>query len=224
MHFEVPKAKTFKEFGGEYLMIVISILTALALESVVEKVHHGHLAHEASEQIDTELRTNIADIKEVLAHNGQKEKALIATRDQMLAALRAHVNDEEFIHRFEREWHTSVAMSIHEPSLRREAWEAAVASQAVTWMPHGRLEKYANAYAEMRDINALINGGAMNFLDGPRMQDVFSNVQMGIGDPKDIFRIVTQMINAYSSNDGNLKSLQAELEQASGGAGQDKHG
>jgi hypothetical protein len=50
MHFEVPKAKKFKEFGGEYVMIVISILTALALEQGLEALHHRHLAHEAADQ------------------------------------------------------------------------------------------------------------------------------------------------------------------------------
>jgi hypothetical protein len=224
MHFEVPKSKRFKEFGGEYVMIVISILTALALEGVVETVHHDHLAREAGEQIEAELRLNIADIKEVVAHNEQKEKALIAAREQMLAALQAKVDDKVFIDRFEREWHTAVEMSLHSPSLRREAWEAAVASQAVTWMPHGKLEKYANSYASMRDMSALINGGAMNFLDAPRMEDVFSDVQMGIGNPKDIFRVVTQMISAYGSIDNNLQSLQTELEKARAVTEQGMHG
>lgn len=224
MHFEVPKAKKFKEFGGEYVMIVISILTALALEAVVEKVHHDHLAQEASVQIEQELRQNIADIKEVLVHNEQKKDALLAARKQMLADLQVHIGDRAFLGRFKQEWHTALEMSLHSPALRREAWEAAVASQAVSWMPHQRLEKYANTYAEMRDVNMLINGGSMNFLDGPRMQDVFSNVEMGIGDPKDIFRIVTQMINAYASIDGNLKSLQTELEKASAAPSQGKHG
>jgi hypothetical protein len=224
MHFDVPKAKTFKEFGGEYVMIVISILTALALEAVVEKVHHDHLAQEASVQIEQELRLNIADIKEVLVHNEQKKDALLAARKQMLADLRGHIGDQAFLDRFKQEWHTALEMSLHSPSLRREAWEAAVASQAVSWMPHRTLEKYANTYAEMRDVNMLINGGSMNFLDGPRMQDVFSNVEMGIGDPKDIFRVVTQMINAYASIDGNLKSLQSELEQASAAPARGKHG
>ena len=41
MHFEVPKAKKFKEFGGEYVMIVISILTALALEAAVEQIRRS---------------------------------------------------------------------------------------------------------------------------------------------------------------------------------------
>lgn len=211
MHFEVPKAKTFKEFGGEYLMIVISILTALALEAAVEKVHHEHLAHEAAGQIDAEMRQNVAAIQRVLAHNTDREKALEATREQMLAAIRDGVGDAVFLERFRREWYKAVTMSLHSPSLRREAWEAAVASQAVTWMPRATLERYASVYAEMRENSAILNGGSMNFLDGPRMQDVFTNVELGLGDPKDIYRTVTQMLNAYGSVDGNLKSLQDEL-------------
>lgn len=224
MHFEVPKAKKFKEFSGEYVMIVISILTALALEAVVEKVHHDHLAHDASAQIDSELRANIAEIKEVLAHNEQKKNALMTVRLQMLADLRAHIGVQAFFKRFQQEWHTALDMSLHSPSMRREAWEAAVASQAVSWMPHDTLQRYANSYAAIRDMNAMVNGGSMNFLDGPRMQDVFSNVEMGIGDPKDIFRTVTQMINAYASIDGNLQSLQADLEKASTAPAPGKHG
>lgn len=214
MHVEVPKAKTFKEFGGEYLMIVISILTALGLEAVFERVHHRHLAHEARERMDTELRANLKDIKQVLAHNEQKEKALVDIREQMAAALRAHVSNDDFVKRFKRDWATSIGMSLHSPSLRREAWETAVANQAVTWIPATTLEKYAVTYANVRDMNAMLNGGGMNFLDGPRMHDVFSDVQTDAGNARDLFHIVTQMISAYDSVDGNLKLLQQELEVA----------
>ena len=130
----------------------------------------------------------------------------------MLAAIRNYVGDAVFLDRFKREWYKAVTMSLHSPSLRREAWEAAVSSQAVTWMPRATLERYASVYAEMRENSAILNGGSMNFLDGPRMQDVFTNVELGLGDPKDIYRTVTQMLNAYGSVDGNLKSLQDELE------------
>jgi len=103
MHFEVPKAKTFKEFGGEYLMIVISILTALALEHAVQTWHHRHLAHEASEKMQIELKQNIRDVKEVLAFNEPKRKALEQAREQMLAAIHAKTSDAELMRRFEQE-------------------------------------------------------------------------------------------------------------------------
>jgi hypothetical protein len=44
MHFELPEkvASSVKEFASHYVMIVVSILTALALEQVVVTIHeHG---------------------------------------------------------------------------------------------------------------------------------------------------------------------------------------
>jgi hypothetical protein len=100
------------------------------------------------------------------------------------------------------------------PSLRREAWEAAVASQAATWMTHATLEKYANCYAEIRDFSAQSGASTTLFLDGPRMEDVLTNIDIGAGNPKDIVRTVTQMIHVYNSTNGNLRDLKHVLETA----------
>jgi ABC-type multidrug transport system fused ATPase/permease subunit len=186
MHFEVPKAKTFKEFGGEYLMIVISILTALALEHGVQTLHHRHLAHEASEKMEAELRENIGQVNNVLAYNEPKRQALEKVRDQMQAAIRGKTT---------------------------EAWEAAVANQAVTWMPREGLERYASVYGWIRDTSTLAHNGSLAFLDGPRLRDVMSNVQMGSSNPQEIFRTVNQLIDAYNNLDDNLKALNTLMQQ-----------
>lgn len=214
MHFEVPKSKTFKEFGGEYLMIVISILTALALESLVESLHHRHLAHEASQRIEAELHSNVSNLKQVLVKNKQHRDALNHTRKQMMEALRAHIGDGAFMERFDREWKTSVVVNLEAPTLRREAWEAAVANQAVTWLPQPALEKYATSYAQIRDVSGTLNGGILNMLDGPRMQDVIGDIEIGSSNPRDIFHIVTQMVSFYDNFDGNLEELSRELDAA----------
>jgi hypothetical protein len=214
MHFEVPKSKSFKEFGGEYLMIVISILTALALEGAIESVHHKHLAHDAQERIEKELHTDVEDLAKVLEHNEQRLSNLLLVRDEMLAAFRVKTGDAQWMARYQDDWNKKIGMSLQSPALRREAWETAVANQAVTWLERDRLERYATAYGSMRDVGALLNGGAMAFLDGPRMRDVFSDVQIGMGNPRDVFRIVNEMISAYGSYDGNLKNLQDELKAA----------
>jgi len=213
MHFEVPKAKTFKEFGGEYLMIVISILTALALEQGLESLHHRHLAHEASEKMDIELRENIKSVAAVLEYNEPKRKALEQVRDQMLAGIRSKSGDAELMSRFAHEWQAAMHLSLKSPLLRREAWETAVANQAVTWMPREALEQYAGAYGSIRDTSTLTHGGSLAFLDGPRLRDVMSNIQMGSANPQEIFRIMNQMLSAYDNFDGNLKSLSATMQQ-----------
>jgi hypothetical protein len=213
MHFEVPKAKKFKEFGGEYVMIVISILTALALEQAFEYLHHRHLAHEAAEKMNVELRANIHDVTAALEHNEKKRVALHQAREQLLAGIRGKTGDAELMKQFEQEWAETIRLNMNMPTLRREAWEAAVANQAVTWLPSETLERYAGAYSALRDTSTSTYGGAMHFLDMPRMIDVLSNARMGTSNPQEIYRTATQIVSVYDNLDNNLKSLNMLLQQ-----------
>jgi hypothetical protein len=212
MHFEVPKAKKFKEFGGEYVMIVISILTALALEQGLEAVHHRHLAHEAAEKMNIELRRTIKEVTAALEHNEKKRVALHQMRQQMLTAIQAKTSDAELMKRFDQEWQPIMRIDLDTPGMRREAWEAAVANQAVTWMPREALENYAYAYGAIRDAGAVTHG-ALTLLDMPRMINVVSNVQMGVSNPQEIYRAATQLVAAYDNFDNNLKSLNTVLQK-----------
>jgi hypothetical protein len=214
MHFEVPKAKTFKEFGGEYLMIVISILTALALEQGLEALHHRHLAHQASEKMDAELRDTIKQVTQSLEHNETKARELHQVREQLLAGIQARTGDVELMKRYEQEWKPMMRLNMDTPSLHREAWEAAVANQAVTWMRREDLERYAGAYGAIRDVGTVTYGGAMMFLNVPQMMNVFSDAQMGVSNPRDLYRVATQMVSVYDNLDYNLKTLNALLKKA----------
>jgi hypothetical protein len=213
MHFEVPKAKTFKEFGGEYLMIVISILTALALEQGLEALHHRHLAHQASEKMDAELRDTIKQVTQSLEHNETKARELHQVREQLLAGIQARTSDVELMKRYEQEWKPMMRLNMDTPSLHREAWEAAVANQAVTWMRREDLERFAGAYGAIRDVGTVTYGGAMMFLNVPQMMNVFSDAQMGVSNPQEMYRVATQMVTVYDNLDNNLKSLNMLLKK-----------
>jgi hypothetical protein len=213
MHLEVPKAKKFKEFGGEYVMIVISILTALALEQGLEALHHRHLAHEAADKMNVELRQTIKEVNAALAHNEKKRLALHQVQNQLLTAIRSKTSDAELMQRFNREWAEMMRLDLDTPTLRREAWETAVANQAVTWMPRASLEGYAGAYGAIRDVSTSVYSGALLFLDTPRLLDTFSKAQMGTANPQEIYQLAARMVAAYDNLDGNLKSLNAELQK-----------
>jgi hypothetical protein len=213
MHFEVPKSKKLKEFGGEYVMIVISILTALALEHVVQAIHHKHLAHEAAEKIEAELRLNAKDVKDVLAHNESDLKEIKRVRAELLEGLRDKVADDVLMARFKSDWKSGLVLSITVPTLRHEAWDAAVANQAVTWMPDEQLQRYVTAYADIRDVQTLSTSGGTTFLDGPRMMDMLSDLETGAATPRQMLKSLTQVRSAYSSIDGNLQGLLKVLPQ-----------
>lgn len=214
MHVEVPKSKNWKEFSGEFLMIVVSILTALLLEYVVETVHHQHKVHDAAERMDAELRQNLKQIQDVVKHNEGKIAALTAVQATMRASLRNHDTNEAIIQRFGNDVNHKFEMSIRYPTLRREAWETAVADQSVTWMPRAELEHYATAYSAMRDVSAMFAGGSIHLLDGPRLVDAISDLETGNGDAKTIFRANNQLMMAYGSIDAILRSLEKDLQPA----------
>jgi acyl carrier protein phosphodiesterase len=226
MHFEVPKAKTFKEFSGEYLMIVISILTALALEQGLEYLHHRHLAHEAADKMNVELRANIMEVATALEYNEKKRLALRQAREQLLAGIRGKTSDAELMKHYEQEWAEAIRLNMSTPILRREAWETAVANQAVTWLPNETLERYAAAYSALRETST--SSQAMRFVDLPRMMDTLSNARMGTSNPQEIYRTATQIVSVYDNLDDNLKSLTKLLQTVvdeNGGAhaGKPKH-
>jgi len=214
MHFEVPKSKKLKEFGGEYVMIVISILTALALEHTVQAIHHKQLAHEAAEKIETELRLNAQEVNKVLVHNERDLQEIKRVRAELVQGIRDKVPDDVLMAHFKSDWKAGVVLSINTPTLRHEAWDAAVANQAVTWMPDEQLQRYVTAYAALRDVQALSTIGGTNFIDGPRMLNTLSDLETGEATPRDMLRILSQIRSGYSSIDGNLQSLLKDLPKA----------
>jgi hypothetical protein len=214
MHVEIPKSKTLKEFGGEYLMIVISILTALALEQALEAVHHRHLAHQAAETIEAELHQNVKMVADALTYNEKKRQILEEVRVQLLAGIRDKTPEADLMQRVETEWRPALALDMKRPVLSQEAWETAVANQAVTWMPRDTLQRYAGAYSSVRSVGAIVQGGSMIFLDGPRTRDIWSDVQMGVANPQETYRAANQLVSLYQNVDGNLKALKERMEQA----------
>ncbi|WP_198115825.1 hypothetical protein [Massilia rhizosphaerae] len=211
MHFEVPKSKSLKEFGSEYVMIVISILTALALEHTAQAIHHKQLAHEAGEKIEAELRLNAKEVKEVLAHNERDLQQITRVRAELLQGIRDKVADDALMARFKTDWKAGLVLSISLPTLRHEAWDAAVANQAVTWMEDERLQRFATAYATIRDVQALSTNGGVSFLDGPRMMDAESDLETGMATPHEMLKALTQVRSAYGSIDGNMQGLLKDL-------------
>jgi hypothetical protein len=212
MHFEVPKAKSFKEFGGEYLMIVISIITALALEHAVQTWHHRHVAELASVKIDHELLANAADVAAVQEHNEAEIRKLEAIAQELRAGIVNKIDDAVLIKRLMGDWRGAFNLSVKLPALRREAWEAAVASQAASWMSDEALERYSSVYSRMQNVQAIEFGPSGGF-NVSRYRDTMSNLELGLGDPRETYRILKQMISAYHSN-GNLDGLRQALKEA----------
>jgi hypothetical protein len=150
----------------------------------------------------------------VLAHNERDLKEIKRVRAELVQGIRDKVPDDVLMAHFAGDWKAGVVLSINTPTLRHEAWDAAVASQAVTWMPDEQLQRYVTAYAALRDIQTLSTMGGTNFIDAPRLLNTLSDLETDEATPRDMLRILSQIRSGYSSIDGNLQSLLKDLPKA----------
>lgn len=206
-----PKARSFKRFAGEYVMIVLSIVTALALENGVRQFNQAREAREAARNLDAEIAVNIAEMRSVIAHNDGEIKRLQRLREVLLADIRAGVGDQQAIEHVMNEAGKRFTVSIRTPSLQREAWDVAVANRALSFMPQDQLQRYAKQYANMRDIQSVLLGAGGSFIDRPQLSNVMSNLEMNDITARELYRVLAQMSFVHESNGKNMRSLEKLL-------------
>lgn len=216
MHFEVPRVRmhSFREFAKHYLMIVLSILTALGLEQWIERVHHRHAAEQASTQIDQELRGTLNDIHISLKANAAKLAPLESLSEAITDDVRKGLPDT-LINQHIQARKNDFVLSINWPTFASQAWDVAVANQSVTWIDSEQLRRYSAVYAAQRDAASWITHDATLALDGPRMVAMRTRIRLGKDvDPVEFLGILQQMINASSETIDHLEQTAKPIEAA----------
>ncbi|WP_114238995.1 hypothetical protein [Dyella sp. C9] len=222
MHFEVPRVRmhSFREFAQHYLMIVLSILTALGLEQWIESTHHRHAAEYASMQIEMELRGTLNDIQSSLAVNAEKLKPLKALNEAITNDVRNGVPDAQVNQHIQR-LKNDFILSVSWPAFASQAWDVAVANQSATWIDTGRLRKYSAAYAAQRETTSWVGHDATLALDGPRMVALRTRIKLGKDvDPLEFLSVLQQMVNTSTEMANHLEETAEPIKAA---LGQSRH-
>jgi hypothetical protein len=214
MHFELPKLPLhgFKDFAKHYLMIVLSILTALGLEAWIEHTHHRHAAEIAVAQIEAEIHANRAAIDRVHAHDVERMHALEKLRDAVLHDMQAHVPDATILQHVHEQTPDGLYLDWRWPTLKHEAWDVAVADQSASWIDNERLRRYSDIYAAQTRDEASMTGDVPLVLDGPRMVDAMINLQVDNVRPEELLHVINQMAWLTSEASHNLESLGREID------------
>ena len=129
MHIEPPNTKleSFKDFAKHYLMIVLSILTALGLEAWIEHTHHVHAAATASAQIEAEIRQNLMTAEHDRTYDLERMHALEKLRDELQSDIQAKLPDATILQRVRTELGPrGLYLDVRTPALRHEADRAPV--------------------------------------------------------------------------------------------------
>ncbi|WP_266170604.1 hypothetical protein [Dyella subtropica] len=213
MHIEIPKVSThsFKEFAKHYLMIVLSILTALGLEAWIEHTHHEHAAASASAQIENELRGALADVRSSLKTNEERFQPMrdldaAITKDIREGVPAATINQHIQARK------DDFGLSLNWPVFASQAWDVSVANQSASWVDAAKLRQYSAAYAELRDAASWMTHDSTITLDAPHMSTLRTRVTLGMEvDPVEYLVVLRQMINVTTQTQSHLRQLEAHL-------------
>jgi hypothetical protein len=140
--------RSVREFLSHYAMIVLSILTALALEQVALGVEHHHEGERARHEIDLEIASNRQAVEGAMT----AVRAYATSWEALLARTVAEVNAGRATN--ETLLATIVEARHHfgdaTPPLKTAAWDAALSDHSVDYLEHDELTRYSNLYASQR--------------------------------------------------------------------------
>ena len=212
MHFEVPKLPhSLKEFATHYVMIVVSILTALGLEAAVERMHHAHAAEKAQGALEAELRTNLADLRSSNADNAKRLKPLEALTDLLIKDFDDGVPIAQIKQQMAEHVKAGVDFGVFYPYLRHEAWDVAVANQSASFMEPETLRRLSVAYSAQREINP---ANLTAFVNLPSFINALTDARVGASDPHEFLRAMRQASLTVRGANQKLMGLERDLEAA----------
>jgi hypothetical protein len=216
MHLEVLKVRlhSLKDFAKHYLMIVLSILTALGLEAWIEHTHHQHAATVASAEIEAEIRANLDECDADLRHDMEQLARLKRIRDDVTRDLKAHAPDEVIAQRVLEQTRDRFDLGLVFPTLRHEAWDVMVANQSAGWIDHDRMQRYAGAYASQRDVITTISGDMAVLMNGTGLVDTVADLRTDTVHPREFLHVISQMTAMLEQAVNQLQLLRNQLASA----------
>lgn len=214
MHVEPPghAPTNLKELAIHYLMIVVGILTALGLEAGAEAWHHRRLAHKTVEQIEAELRLNLAEVRQSL----QQDKLILTQTRTLHDSLLAKVKGGK-LSRAEASAMVLEGMGrvgFATPTLRRDAWETALADQALVHLPREALQRYSEVYSTQRDMQQGITAMTSAGMSITQLSSVITDASLEQLDPVEALKMLQSFQLTMTSVIGNFGEMARLLERS----------
>jgi len=205
--------RSVREFLSHYAMIVLSILTALALEQVALGFEHRHEGHRAKEEIDQEIASNRHAVEDSLKATHENAEAWSALLHQTVDEVRdgTSTNDTRVatMKAATRQFRDAL------PSLKTTAWDAAIADHSVNYIDHEVLTRYSELYASQRMFSqamwdTLRDGGVHN------MSDIALAVYVNKADATPMIATLNNRMLTIRIIESQLAQLDAGLKEAAG--------
>ncbi len=197
---------SLREFVKEFLMIVIGILTAITIEHNYTLSHKRHLAEKAAEQVRIEIQANLELVGRGIESNQKTIATFTELEKAIVADLDAKLTQESMLASLEKrmDGHYGIGAFVIEPA--QDAWDAAIASQAVVQMPAADLQEFSRLYAKQRAITNDLAGyqQAMRAVTWSHWNSVITDLQFKRVEPVEFLKALREYI-------GNLEVLNKKM-------------
>ncbi len=200
--------RSVREFLAHYAMIVLSILTALALEQVALGLEHRHEGSRAKEEIEQEIASNRKMVEDSLKVTREYQRDWQALLTQAAAEVKAgtSTNDSRLAilnraaHRF----------GDATPALKTSAWDTAVSAHAVDYLDHADLTRYSQLYAFQRFFSqatwdTVRDNAARN------LSDLSLPALTGMADPVQTLAVLNSRVRALGIIESQLSQIDDAL-------------
>jgi len=209
--------RSVREFLSHYAMIVLSILTALALEQVALSLEHRHEGARAKEEIEQEIASNHQQTLDSLRATEENAKAWQALLDRTLAGIRDGSGTNESRVAALRE--TGPLFRDALPSLKSTAWDAAISDHSVNYLGHEDLTRYSEMYSLQRTFSQAL----WDTLRDSAVRDV-SQISLAVSlDKADAYQTAATLnsrMRTISIMQSQLAQLETALREAHTGSGE----
>jgi hypothetical protein len=186
-------------------MIVLSIVTALALEHVAVSVQNRAGAAASRARIEVELASNLRELKEAEQTNRASDKQATA----LLRTLVDHLKAGKPIDPEVSAKTTTTALEhfgIEVPTLQRSAWESAIADQSAGHLAVTDLRRYSEIYAASADMGTT----AQVLLGGEwltRCAELLMDARLGKVDERNLANLLSRLLIAEQQIEASQEAL-----------------
>ncbi len=217
VHIGREAVTSWKDFVVRYLLIVMGILSAWAVNQWNESRQHARQAEQARASLREELDANLKDLRQAIAANEREKGEGLTLSTPLLQALQARRSDAEIARDVIGNWQPTLRLTL--PTLRRDAWEAAVAGQALAHLGPDELRRFSAAYAAMRDVEQFnayqLNGQAGELVRGITAWELKRRVGREV-EAMELARLLLLWRTLASGSLEQLRSLDGPLAAAIG--------
>jgi hypothetical protein len=197
--------RSVREFLSHYSMIVLSILTALALEQVALRIEHRHEGARAREEIEQEIASNRKAVDEALQSTRLNEQEWKDLLTHTIADVRSGQSTDESLVATLRDAAGKFRDAL--PALKTTAWDAAISDHSVNYLPHEDLVRFSELYASQR----MFSQAMWDVIRDSAARDLASiSLAIALGKPDGRATVVT--LNSRMETIGILESQLAQVD------------